>query len=84
MAAKSDALPMDFKKPMPAKGVRRGGIYDRTVTAFLESGEKHAEVGGETSAQSRYLGLKGAIKRLAVEEKVSVSRIMGEVWLYVK
>jgi len=84
MAKNDDGLPMNFTKEMPEKGVRKSGMYDKTVEKFLASDKPHAEIGGDSTAQSRYLGLKKAIVRLAVGDKVGVRRISGDIWLYLK
>jgi hypothetical protein len=84
MAKNNDAiLPMDFTKDMPTKSIRKGGLYDKTVEKFLASGKPHAQIGGESTTQSRYLGLKKAIERLSLGDKVGVRSISGEIWLYI-
>ena len=82
MSKTPDVLPMNFDKPMPGSGRRAAGLYDATITTFLESENPHAEVGGESTAQARYLGLKNAIERMGVADRVSVTRRSGEIWLF--
>ncbi len=81
MAKSPDVLPMNFDKPMPGSGRRAASLYDATVAAFLESEKPHAEIGGDSTAQARYLGLKNAIDRMNVADRVSVTRRSGEIWL---
>ena len=81
MVRDNGVLPMDFDEPLPDKGVRRGGVYDKTVLAFVASDKPHAKIGGEASVQSRYLGLRKAIVRLGHADEIAASRIAGEVWL---
>lgn len=86
MANEPSGLPLDFSRPMPERnrGRRGSARYDGTIQAFVASGSDHAAVGGDSKAQTRYVALRKSVVRLGVADRIGVSLIAGEVWLYTK
>ena len=83
--AETAGLPLDFSRPLPPKRTQRGSSpYDATVQAFADSRKQHAAVGGEAKPDTRYIGLRKAIARLGLTDKIGVSLRAGDVWLYLK